>query len=699
MKASGASLLKVMKDASQFVIPIYQRTYSWTAAECRQLWGDILRVGATESIGGHFVGSVVYVADGIHHQSDLPPLLVIDGQQRLTTVTLIVAALVRALETANTTDDGAARKWRNYYLVNPEETGERNYKLLLSEVDRDTLKAIITSRELPAAHSIRIAENFKLFEDLIGGLGGNLDGLIRGLGKLLIVDVSLERGKDNPQLIFESMNSTGKELSQADLIRNFILMGLEPDVQTRLYEHFWRPMETDFGQKGYVEHFDYFMRHYLTLKNDGNIPNVNAVYAAFKQHTGAPTAERAEAVLRDLRQVSRRYCAMAFAGKEPDAKLAEAFADLRELTVDVAYPLLLDVYADYDAKVLSRDDLLTAVRTIESYVFRRAACEIPTNSMNKTFATIGRSLDKTRYLESLRAQFQLLPTYRRWPDDEEFKRSLKTRDLYRFGSRRSYWLRRLENDGRQERVPVNEYTIEHIMPQNENLSAEWRQALGPEWERVQKVWLHTLGNLTLTGYNSQYSDRPFPEKRDMEGGFKSSPLRLNKGLGDVEQWNEAAIATRAERLARLAVDVWQFPALDKSALSQHLPPKAVAAAYTIADHPRLHSGLPKELYEALRGEVLALDPIMSEHFLKHYVALKAETNLVDVVPQMKQLIVSIIIPFSRVHDPKGKCRDVSGMGRWTNGDVEIPMTSKEDLPYIMGIVRQAFDIQMAAVTP
>ena len=361
----------------------------------------------------------------------------------------------------------------------------------------------------------------------------------------MVVDISLSRDQDNPQLIFESMNSTGRELSQADLIRNFVLMGLEPAHQTRLYQDHWRPMELAFGQEAYGSHFDSFMRHYLTYRTE-EIPKVRKVYDAFKQHARNPdvAANGIDGLVAEVHAFAGYYCAMAL-GRESDPVLADAFADLRELRVDVAYPLLLQLYHDYTIGRLSRDELAQAVRWIESYVFRRAVCAIPTNSLNKTFANFGKAIRKAGYVESIAAHFLLLPSYRRFPGDDEFRRELKSRDLYNFRNR-SYWLRRLENYGRKERVPVDEYTIEHIMPQNEDLSAEWREALGAEWGRVQETWLHTLGNLSLTGYNSEYSDHPFPKKRDMAGGFRESPVRLNDGLGKLNSWNEAEIQDRVK---------------------------------------------------------------------------------------------------------------------------------------------------------
>jgi len=700
MKATEAKFLEFLKKSPQFVIPIYQRTYSWTERECRQLWDDIVRTGSSAAISAHFVGSIVYIEKGLYHVSSQSPLLVIDGQQRLATVTLLIAALANALDKLaegrrEPVDGFSPRKLRNYYLLNPEEEGERRYKLILSQTDRGSLIAIAGNGKQPKDRSLRVTENYTLFESWIAGCKGDLTAVCNGLAKLVVVDISLNRDQDNPQLIFESMNSTGRELTQADLIRNFILMGLEPGLQTRLYQYYWRPMEVDFGQEAYGTHFDSFMRHYLTVKT-AEIPNVREVYEAFKAYARLPEVAKAgvEALVADIRAYARYFCAMAL-GEESSTDLKLAFHDLRELRVDVAYPLLLELYHDYATDVLPRADFVAAVRLVESYVFRRAICAIPTNSMNKTFATFTKALKKDRYLESIQAHLLGLPSYRRFPSDDEFQRDLQTRDLYNF-PRRSYWLRRLENHGRKERVPVDEYTIEHILPQNENLSAAWKSALGPEWARVQKDWLHTLGNLTLTGYNPEYSDRPFSEKRDIKGGFKESPLKLNAGLGQLEQWNVDAIKTRAARLAEMAVKVWRAPKLAPDVLATYQQPKVPVLGYTINDHPYLLASPMWEVFEAFRRQVLALDPCVTEEFLKLYVAYKAETNFVDVVPQAKRLRLSLNLAFHEIDDPKGICKDVSGLGRWGNGDVEVGLASLEELPYVMGLVRQALERQMGS---
>jgi len=465
-------------------------------------------------------------------------------------------------------------------------------------------------------------------------------------------------------------------------------------------------MELAFGQDAYVSHFDAFMRHYLTTKT-GDIPNIRAVYAAFKNFSftvGGDTIEdRTRHLVEDLHTFASYYVSIAL-GKESNPQLKQAFHDLRELKVDVAYPFLLDVYHDYRQQTLDVDDVLKIVRLVESYVFRRAICSIPTNSLNKTFSGLSRSLKKDRYVESLQAMLLLSPSYRRFPTDEEFQVQIKIRDLYNFRSR-SYWLRRLENYGRKERVRVDDYTIEHILPQNENLSQEWRAELGPDWQRIQQDWLHTIGNLTLTGYNSEYSDRPFVYKRDQaldqhgqSVGLAYSPLHLNRGFGSVQQWDEEAIKQRAQRLADMAVKVWPAPQIENQILDTYRTVRSKPAQdWSINDHPYLLGGLTRDLFQALRQSILSLDPCVSEEFLKLYVAYKAETNFVDIVPQAKRLRLSLNMPFHEVDDPENLCKDVSGLGRWGNGDVEVGFNELSELPYIMSLIRQSFERQMSDV--
>lgn len=494
------------------------------------------------------------------------------------------------------------------------------------------------------------------------------------------------------------MNSTGLDLTQADLIRNYVLMGLELEEQTKLYEEFWLPMEQSFGHAEYASLFDRFMRDYLTVRT-GQIPNINQVYAEFKtfaqaeRHIGRST----RGVVAEVYKYSKHFVRLAF-GRGNDRDLRDAIADINTLKVDVAYPFLLEIMEDHANGQISHDQLLVVLKLIESYVFRRAICGIPTNSLNKTFANLMKELDKTNYLESLQAAFLLKDSYKRLPRDEEFRREIIVKDVYNFRSR-NYLLRKLENHDRKEPVDVSAYTIEHIVPQNPSLSDEWKAELGPEWRRIQETYLHTIGNLTLTGYNPELSDRSFTEKRTMKGGFADSPIRLNRALAQLNTWNEQAIQMRAQILARAACAIWAIPGLPEEILSKYrkIAESKEGTTYTLAEHADKLQGEMLSLFESLRKRILNLDSSVREDIRKLYIAYKAETNFVDIVPQKRRLRLTLNMKFSDIDDPRDICKDVSGLGHWGNGDVEFGLSSHEDIEYAMSLIQQAFDNQSELV--
>jgi uncharacterized protein with ParB-like and HNH nuclease domain/predicted transport protein len=698
MRADATKFLNFLHKANQFVIPIYQRNYSWDEKQCQQLWEDILRVGSNETIPLHFVGSIVYVHSSQSTVAVSAPLLVIDGQQRLTTLTILLEALARALGENEPLDGFSEKKIRNKYLSNPDENDERHYKLLLSDTDKDSLMALIRGTDLPKNHSLRIKENFEFFTEKLSDKNTSIEQVCRGIAKLMIVDIALERDQENPQLIFESMNSTGKALSEADLIRNYILMGLEPTLQSSIYVDLWRPMELDFGQEAYGDQFDDFMRHFLTLKT-GDIPRLSEVYEAFKEYSVKYFAEDGNVrdLVSDIRKYARYFVAMALDG-ERNPKLRPLFDDLfKSLNYSVAYPFLMEIYSDFEAGVIEESEFVEIIKLVESYVFRRSICQIPTNSMNKTFAEFTRHIDKSEYLSSLKGHFYQLRSYRRFPPDAEFKSVLLYRDVYNF-MHRSYLLRKLENFGKKEFVSVENYTIEHVLPQNPNLGIEWQKELGEDWKSIQERYLHTIGNLTLTGYNSEYSDNPFSEKKAMKGGFLESPLKLNKFIAAQEKWNESAILERANQISDETLQIWSSPILSQDEITKWAKapePEKQQTTYSIGDHEYLSRPLVRELFDALRIEVMKIDPEISETFLKYWIGYKVNTNFVDVVPKAKGLRLSINMKYSEILDPQGMTEDISEKGRWGHGDVSVQYRKLEDLPYIMGLIRQSYEKQLA----
>ncbi len=396
----------------------------------------------------------------------------------------------------------------------------------------------------------------------------------------MIVEIALKKGKDDPQLIFESMNSKGIELTQTDLIRNYIVMETEIEKQKSFYNKYWRAMEEEFKQN--KKWFDRFVRHYLTIKTR-EIPNINKVYVVLKDYQ---QKERIgiEDLLKDLQKYCGYFCRIVFK-KESDKDLNKALGFLVDLEMDVIYPLLLELYSDYSDGVLSKDDFRRSIALIESYICRRAVCGLGTNSLNKVFPSFTKHIQKDEYFESLKAHFLSLETTKgKFPKDSEFKNLFITIDFYNSKEKKKYFFERLENFDRKERVYTHEYTIEHIMPQE--LTEEWERNLGENFQEIYNKYLHTIGNLTLTGYNSEYSNKSFQEKRDMEKGFKDSPLRLNQGLRDLESFGEEEIKKRANDLADLALKIWTYPKLDAETLEKYKPkkPKKEKKVYDLSSY-------------------------------------------------------------------------------------------------------------------
>ncbi len=686
MKADAMKLLDFIgkSQEKQFVIPIYQRVYSWEKEQCKQLWDDIVKTGGNDQIEGHFIGSIVFVHDGIYTTSH-NELLIIDGQQRLTTITLLFIALRDHLNDEDEfLEKFSCQKIQNRYLINSDEKGNKKFRLILSESDRDTLLSLIDeNRRKPSEPSLKIMENFKLFEEWIRKNTDKLETIFKGLDKLMVVEISLERGKDNPQLIFESMNSTGKDLTQTDLIRNYIIMETEIEKQEDFYNQYWRAMEEDFKQNETL--FNQFVRHYLTIKTR-EIPNINKVYEAFKRYQQERGIET-EVLLQDLQKYCRFFCQIVFK-KEADKDLNKALSFLVDLEMDVIYPLLLELYSDYKDGVLSKQDFIPIIYLIESYICRRAVCGLGTNSLNKVFPSFTKKINKDQYLESIKAHFGYLTEKQRFPNNDEFKKLFITIDFYSF-KKKEYFFERLENFERKERVYTHEYTIEHIMPQT--LTEEWERDLGENFQAIHDKYLHTIGNLTKTGYNTEYSNRSFQEKQGMEKGFKDSPLRLNQSLKDLESFGEKEIEKRANDLADWALKIWTYPKLDAETLEKYKPKKEKKvydlSSYKFGSHSR-------ELFDILSKEIKALDERIAEKFNQEYISYMFDKNFVDIVVQDKGLKLYLNMKFNELQDEKNLARDMTNKGHLGNGDIEVKLETKENIPYCLGLIKQALEKQM-----
>jgi len=592
MKATETPILRFLQGPKQFVVPIFQRRYSWEQKQCQKLWDDVLKAGKNNEIKWHFLGSIVYMEpEEEQHTISVPRHQVIDGQQRLTTLSLLLLALSRAINEQNGIDI-TPKQLLNYYLFNDGEEGELRYKQLLTKGDKATLIYLLESKvPLPTDPSPFLVNNYRFFEQKIKN--SDLKTIYIGLSKLMVVDIVLNREGANPQLIFESLNSTGIRLSEADLIRNYMFLGQDITFQNKLYKDYWFPMEQSFRYKKkeeYLKRINSFMRDFLTLKTK-QIPNRNSVYVKFKEFFPEHlimNPENASRIAADISRYATHY--VNFTINEEDLELLECLEDMWAMGSEVVYPFLLEVYDYYKYHgYIEKIDVIKTLRLIESYVFRRAICGLSGKFLNHIFVDILREVSKdteNNYLKSLNECFLKQSTNRRFPTDTEFKEALLTKDIYnldRGHKRCRYMLRRLENYENKEPLMVEKLTIEHVMPQK--LTKAWQEELGENYREIHSYFLHTIGNLTLTGYNSEYSNRPFKEKCDMSNGFEDSGLNLNKSLVHSQQWNRAAIINRARELAEKACNVWIYPEGDKN-LSYQIDDQFIRETYNTDSAPQ-----------------------------------------------------------------------------------------------------------------
>lgn len=686
MDARKGNIYEILNGNKQFLIPVYQRFYSWDIDQCKQLWTDIVEM-QKKGKPGHFVGSIVNIAEQAM-PTGVQKYMIIDGQQRMTTLTLLLLAL-RDYAIKNPSDTTInARRINNMLLKNEYESGDERYKLLLTETDQDILISLVEEKPIVDGVRSRLIENYNFFVNKLADKEIQPAEVYESIGKLQIVNITLDRAVDDAQAIFESLNSTGKKLSESDLIRNYVLMGLEPSEQNYVYEHLWRPMEQLFVYETQGTVMDAFFRHYLTMKLS-RIPKKEQVYEEFKLYHLNCEFGTIRELCQDLLDYAGYYTNIVFK-RNSDTDLKKLYVDIVDLKMEVSYPFLLKIHHDCAEGLITLDELKEILKLCISYVLRRAICEIPTNSMNKTFATLKNYINPDDYLNSVKAFFVMQDTYKEFPDDDKFKDAFVSRDIYNMRAR-NYILSHLENFENKAPIIIENYTIEHIMPQNKNLSLEWQANLGTEWQEVQKKYLHTIGNLTLTAYNSEMSDRPFLEKMNMQGGFKESALRLNKYVVLQNEWNENNIQERGDELAKKAIIIWPYPSLTTAELAPYIVEEKPVQKYSLETYGV--NAFTQMLFVLLDRRIMNLSPVVKKEFKKQYVAYKLDTNFVDVVFQKSRLRISINMKFSEINDPNGICKDITGLGRWGNGDAELYMEHQDELDQIMEIVKQSFNAQ------
>ena len=568
MKASEINLNRFLSQSdTQFIIPVYQRNYDWSHAQCKQLLDDILETGTNPNMSAHFIGSIVYVHNDVYSASGIRELSIIDGQQRLTTLTLIYLVIYDLA--GNLGKESLVNRINETYLINKFAADEEKLKLRPTENNDRALKYLLRSdKQEEYADFSRLIDNFNYFKSRI--LEENYEAVMTGISKLMFVEISLERDKDNPQRIFESLNSTGLELSQADLIRNYILMGLKRKAQNKIYENYWEHIEQlAKDESTNSSKVSDYIRDYLTLGNK-KIPNKNKVYQEFKEKYPTSTLEDLEDALSPIKKLVKHYNKILNPSHEPDSDIRLQLQYINRLEINVAYPFILKVYDDYSTGIISKNTFIEVLELIQAFTWRRFIIGLPTNALNKIFMRLYEDVDSQNYLASIQIALLKKKGSQRFPRNKEVINTLKEKDMYGIKPKnRVYFLERLENHENKELVTIevnNDITIEHIFPQNPE--PKWKIELGEEeYNFIKDNYLNTIPNLTLSGNNGKLGNKNFLSKKEMnvdgkEQGYKYSRLWLNRYLSKIDKWGKQEIEKRFQIIEERFLKIWVFPDIE-----------------------------------------------------------------------------------------------------------------------------------------
>ena len=598
MKAKEKRFIHFLEGSDKhFLIPVYQRNYDWKKEQCSQLFNDLLEVANTKRT--HFLGSIVSI---YHDDAEDREYLIIDGQQRLTTISLLLLSLFKILNSGIRHADVKKEQIRDEYLVNKYLEDDKKIRLKPVKNDKSAFAALF-EQEDDYLQDTNITINYLYFFNRIIDENISIDDLFYAIKQLVIVEIELKNGEDDPQLIFESLNSTGLDLTEADKVRNFVLMKESSTIQEKYYNQYWNKIEINTNYN-----VSAFIRDYLTLK-ERVIPNKNKVYFYFKRYV-TENVQNNEILLQDLLKFSKYYGKILNAPKTND-KLSIAINKINRLESIVVYPFVMEILDDYDSKVIDEITLISIIEIIVSFVFRRIICEVPTNALNKMFMVMGREIKKyddysDNYFEIFKHVITEKRYSQRFPDDDEFFQKMLSKDIYNFQSKNKlFLLEQLENFENREKVNVeelisnNELTIEHIMPQT--LTPSWREALGSNYEKIKDTYLNTIGNITLTGYNSSMSNKPFQEKRDMKNGYKESRLFLNRYISELTEWNESTIKARAKVLVKRSIEIWNYP------VSEYRFSEDELKLYTLNDDDINFTGEKIVSFKVMEGKEIKVD--------------------------------------------------------------------------------------------
>jgi len=700
MEAGKKTWIDYISGKKIFNVPIFQRKYNWSVSECKQLYDDLLAVGKDENRNTYFMGTFVAKEEANNLTSDFTELTLIDGQQRLTSITLLYCAICNYLKNKN---KEKCHDIYTDYIVNSDMN--KTIKLRLTEKDNSSLKYVINSirtgneLKLNSDTSINIYNNYRFFKNKIND--NTINPILMGLRKLVIISVTLDHD-DNPQLIFESLNSTGLELNQNDLIRNYILMGQELPEQNYLYQNYWYELEKGFNNEDKL--FDDFIRFYLIIRNNGNNITKKKVYKEFKSL--ADSYEKIEDLLKDILKFANYFFNIKFE-KEDDPELLAAFQSFNKLNINMPLTFLLEAYDDYKNSEnnpeinLNKEEFIKIVNFVESYCLRRAMCGMDTKTLNYTFARLTREINKKDYFNYFVAAMLSKTDNKTFPTDSELKETLITQNMFSKDSIR-YILDTLEVAGKEKLndkqiIDLDNCSIEHIMPQT--LSKEWKRDLGENWKEIHEIYLDTLGNLTLTQYNPEYSNKTFIEKKTLpEKGFNDSKLYLNNELKKLDSWGKNEIINRAKNISDDIINIWEYP-VETEEITEIMEfiksSPGDVEEHTLDEFDNLEEkSHPRQLFDALNILILKLDSDIKQSILKQYIAYKKNKNFVEIVPQKRRLQLSLDIPLSDLNDPKGICEDVSYKGRWGTGVTRTYLKNEQDVNYIIDLIKQSYEYNL-----
>ena len=578
MKGEAKQFLKFIDGSDKrFIIPVYQRNYSWQNKHCAQLLNDLKGL-IKKPDAPHFFGSIV----SSHMQGGKrEDFLIIDGQQRLTTISILLIAIVDLLKHKKVIpkDDRLIEKITKKHLVDEYQEDQRKIRLKPIKDDCKAFDALFGD-ESDFVDGSNVTSNFRYFRDRILNENIDIDDLYDAISRLQTIDIFLEKD-DDPQLIFESLNSTGLELEEGDKIRNFILMGLSSELQEKYYEAFWNKIEKNTNFK-----VSDFFKDYLTLKLNRTVV-IKDIYFTFKDYV-KKNNDDIEALLKDLLEYSKLY-AIILNPMQYQNSFTAVLVRLSQLEFTVIFPVVLAILKRWNEKNLTDQEVTELLRVTEIFLFRRLIVGLATNALSKIFATLDKDVTKKAQSSQLASYAEIYKYVllnkeesSRFPNDEEFEQALFSRNIYAMSSKnKAYLFSFLENEESKEQINVIErikdgtYTIEHIMPQT--LSPVWQKELGEKSQQIHEQWLHTLPNLTLTGYNSKYSNRPFKDKLDVENGFKDSNLRLNQYVRECLKWTEDELVERQSRLSKKSLKLWYYPT------TSYAPPVEETNEYLLED--------------------------------------------------------------------------------------------------------------------